>query len=112
MDTNDIVNNVADSVLRGTKQAAARVTDKDIKTMANLTDRNAHSEALLYLYENVLKNKRAALAIKSLIQLRDFFGHMPKCLLDLEYNEFYKPAFKQVERELDDESFKKLQDAF
>lgn len=110
MNTNEVINNVTNSILY--KQASVRITDKDVKLMASLTDGNAHTEALIYLYENILKNKRAVKALKAIQELRNFFGHMPKGILDLEYNEFYKPAFKQAERVLNEEDFIKLQGAF
>jgi hypothetical protein len=71
--------------------------------MGNLTQRNAHTEALIYLYGRVLGESEVVKALKAMEVLTDYFGSMPHELGDLRYKMFYKPAMEAVKRTFSEE---------
>jgi len=100
------------SALRGRPLRAARVSDKDIDAMGRMTDRNDHTGALVYLYEHVLKDRKAANALRAMEALGDYFGHVPYELVQLRYREFYEPGMKLVRQMFDDVTAERIHMAF
>jgi hypothetical protein len=106
-------NKVASELLKLAKGlTAGDVSDGDIAKIADMTDRNNHSEALLFLYEDVLKDRRAAKAMRAVIELADYFGEMPSQLGELRYRKLYQPAMDRVRREFDSVTADKIYNAF
>jgi len=95
-----------------TREAAGDVSDKDIDEIADLTDGNDHTGALLVLYEKVLKNRKAANALKAIIVLQDYFGHLPGEISKLRDKEFYEPAMKAVKSKFDADTAERIHGAF
>lgn len=75
-----------------------RIDPRHLTAMGNLTQRNAHTEALIYFYSRVLGEVEVVKALKAMNVLSDYFGSMPHELGDLRYKMFYKPAMEAVKR--------------
>lgn len=88
------------------------VSEKDIKRMSKLTSANAHTEALIYLYDKVLNNKSATKALQAISTLHRFFGSMPRELQKLRDGEFLKPAMARIKDVFDKETADKIKGAF
>jgi len=88
------------------------IDPKHLKAMSELTDRNAHTDALIYLYDKVLKNKRAVKALEAIKELANYFGSMPAELGKLRTEEFYKPAFVEVKRQFSESVADKINKCF
>ena len=94
--------------VRRSKKITAKkvVTDKDVKTVADLTDRNNHAEAAFYIANNVLKNKRLGKAWTAFITIRDHFNSVSE-LREVEIA-LRKQLKANMEMDLSESDFEKL----
>lgn len=90
----------------------AAATEKDVEVIEKMTDQNDHTGALVYLYEKVLRDKKAVQALHAIDVLHQYFGHMPRELSDLRHKEFYAKAMKRIQRELPEDMAKRIYMAF
>lgn len=89
-----------------------KIDDKILKELANATDRNDHTGALIILYKKVLKDNEAIKALNAINVLHDYFGSMPTKLGDLRYNEFFKPAKAKLIKEFGEEEANRVWNSF
>ena len=72
----------------------SEMKDADVKKIAQMTDRNDHNGSLMHLAK-LIGNKKAADALKGIIQTHKALGHMPSGLIDTRkgiYNDLMKQA--------------------
>ena len=86
--------------------------EKDIEKISKLTDNNQHTDALIYLYNNILNNKKAVKALKAIDELHEYFGYLPKELSDLRYNRFYKEGMKEIKKKFSSDIYDRIYGAF
>ena len=72
----------------------SEMKDADVKKIAQMTDRNDHNGSLMHLAK-LIGNRKAADALKGIIQTHKALGHMPSGLIDTRkgiYNDLMKQA--------------------
>lgn len=90
--------------------AAVKVTDEDIKRIAEMTDLNDHNSSIEELAK-IVKDKAAVKAMKAIKTLHDFYGHMPIELIKLRAA-MLNDLLAKAKSALDPETYDKLHGAF
>lgn len=82
--------------------------DKMVKQIADLTDDNAHTEALMVLAKH-LRMKNVEKVLLGIQTIHNALGHMPTTLITFR-TEMSDEIMKYAERELEPVQFKKIKD--
>jgi len=79
--------------------------------LAKMTDDNEHSEALVYLASQVLKNKKMAKMAKAVADIQDALGYLTPELSKFSYEEIHKPMMSLAKRKLSPEDYQMISGA-
>lgn len=105
---------VVSDMIRRNRRADSRrvsvVTQEDADRIMKMTDANRKTDALIYLYTRVFRDKEAAKALKLIDGLADYFGKLPRELDDLRYRVFHRPAVEKI-KNMDEVSRERLMKA-
>ena len=84
---------------------ATKVTEKQIKEIADMTQRNDHFGSVMFIYKNILKNKKGLQAVIGLEKAHEFLGGFGK-VPDVMYQLTSGMMKKELKSKLSDEDFK------
>jgi hypothetical protein len=83
----------------------ASISPKIVSQIAQMTDYNDHTGARKLIATSILKNKKMASAYEGLENLHQFFGHMPRELMNVRDVMLEQMLKKQLQQKLSPEDF-------
>lgn len=85
------------------------LSDSDLRKVEQMTDQNAHSEALKYISQKILRNGKLTKAFEAIVVLHDHFGNIN--LIGQARNKLYEQLKASMKQKLSPEDYTKLHGA-